>query len=384
MENKTVFEVNKKMPCSTWAKGYVKHAWNSLGKKQLADELRYTNALLGFNKFSIIFKDKVKNDGWGKRSQDLVYGFWSEEDLRIKLASELSQFSDYCQIHGQTHIHGLKNEKRMGRRLRNPHIHMYPDLLLVSMKERDQCKFARDDNVEVSAIELKYFSANHTKADLKWAISNDLDKLVDYQKKRLSPRIDCGFFLCLDESGKAGEALRELFKKPKYKEYPLGYGVIVPRYTMLDLNFPRELESLEKGDNRSIYYLLDYVRGQLKDIYFDKCGSPKEQEYGHYLYLNKEPRGWIEIAWPRYVEGLDRKHLGVMLKFYDPNKSLVKNYPQFKWSYKNGGWVKTEKLTGEVLLCKINRNDLSKINWIEEYGDMIASMIRRFYNRVNN
>jgi len=369
-ENKHIFEINNhKHFKHCWNKWYLKKAWFQFSKKQLDDERKYTERILDINHLGILFSEKNIEKRWGRRSKDLIYGYWTEEDIRLKLASELSNIEE-GQVHGQVHIKGINSK--------------YPDLFFLSFKERERSNVSSEKNIESTAIEIKYFSPWWNARNIEEAISSDLDKLLDYQKLGRHPKIDCGYFFCIDESGKVKDVIKELFKKKKYKKLPLGYGLLIPRFTLFRLEYPRFFESFERK-KRTAMYLLNFIMGLLKQYKFFLSKNPKEQKYGFYFYFNEtnnNPRGWLEISWPKYVEGVNKKYLAVMLKFYNPYKELLKNQNQYQWSNKMDKWIKSEKSTGEVLIYKINKNRLSNLREIEKCSKEIVNIIKRLYKKA--
>jgi len=376
--NKFIFFQNKHS--KNYSSGYfLKKAWKNFSEKQIKDELRYIEGILDLNKLGVIFSNKTDKD-WGKRIKDFVYGYWTEEDIRLKLASELNQFND-CQVHGQIHIYGRKNTKSYGYKPKGFHIHKYPDLIFIVFKEKERNPMSIEKNIEATAIEVKYFYAGRNEKELKKSISDDLDKLIDYQNKRVMPKVDCGYFFCIDETNKVGGILTDLFLKKKYKKYSLGYAILVPRYTKLNLSYPREYESLERGEVRKINYLFDYIRSQLNEVWYVGEKLPNEDKdrgetIGYYMSFKfKEVRnawGWLEITWPKYIERLNKNYFGVIMKVNKYYSFAVKNYSPYKWPFDKSKWIKTEKNTGEVLIYKINKNKLYNLKRIEEEGNKIV------------
>lgn len=367
-KNKGVFDYNRRARCLRGT-NYLKQAWESFASRQSEDEEQYTKGILDMNKLGVLFSGTASSKGWGRRAKDFVYGYWTEEDIRLKLATELSKLNK-CQVHGQVHIRGRRSIRKYSRKTR--YFSKYPDLFLIVLIEKAIIDYTKEKNIETTAIEIKYFGLGRNRRDLKRLISEDLDKLIGYQEKRLSPKVDCGYFFCIDETGYAGEVLRGLFKKPKYKKVPLGYGILIPRYALINVNYPRHFEKYERGITRKIAYLLSYIKGQL-----DYTTTITEEKYGLYFRLKKRPYGWLEITWHNYVKKLGGKYLAAMLRFKD-NKEVLRNCDWYKWDDTEDRWIRATRSTGTVvLMMKINRKHLCNLENIEWYGKNIASKIKR-------
>jgi hypothetical protein len=378
MENKKIFVCNKKLDARFWSRYVISHAWSDLAKNQLKDEIRYTNALLGFNKLSVLFGESTKDDDWGRRTKDLVYGYWTEEDVRLKLAAELCQYAN-CQVHGQVHIKGTKNKQRNYKQKKHE-VSTFPDILLLSIKEKDVSKISREKNLESAALELKYFGPGWNKQDLKEAITADLNKLKDYQRKKFIPRIDCGIFLCMDESGKAEEVLKELFKKKKYNNKPLGYGIIVPSFANLNMDYPRHLENYSSYWDRQVVYTLDCIKSNLDGNY--KVRSVREDDWGFYIYINKNESyvGWIYITQSKRVPGCKAGNIPVMVYTEPKHRRGLKGFPLYKWSYRDEKFVRADNSRMYALVYSINESIIySNVSSLEDQGTKIAKIIKKIF-----
>ena len=179
----------------------LRRAWKAVADRQELDERRYTEAVLGLNNLRVLFRPD--RDDWdialGRKCKDLLYGFWWEEDLRLRLAAELLKFND-CQVHGQVHIR-TKVRKKARKHIHQSRKSRYPDLLLIATKEREITRRSNERNLETAATELKYFGMGQRPSDIERAIRKDLRKLLGYCRPRSSPRTDAGYFFCIDETG---------------------------------------------------------------------------------------------------------------------------------------------------------------------------------------
>ena len=86
----------------------------------------------------------------------------TEKDIQAKLASELSQAGRRCHVHVEVPIYGRTN--RTGRQKKSKPFHSRPDILLLSTRMREKRADRKENNLEVSAVEIKYF----TKYDKPW------------------------------------------------------------------------------------------------------------------------------------------------------------------------------------------------------------------------
>lgn len=371
-----------------WSRWYLKKAWKSIKLNQLDDERRYFEAVLGFNSLRLAYLQRADESGHANSAKDLMYGYWTEEDLRLRVAAELMKFTN-CQVHGQVHIRGRRNAKPSGRMPKHSHIGKYPDLMLLLFKERNVSGIAREGNLESAAIEIKSF-LGWNKKWMKYAICRDLDKLVDYQKKRLTPRIDAGYFLCLDENNVALAILKELFKKRKYRKYKLGYGVIEPRYSLLGIPYPSHFEKykgwLHRSEERKAAYIAHYLMAKLTDrINFTEVR--KNDERCIKIYNDKWIwQGVVDIGVPEEIEGRGKKYLHVTFSCRKSKKDRLKDLSLWKWHKKYNTWHlrprrPTDKGMVSALVCRINKYKLTNLDAIEDHADDVVKKVRRIVRR---
>ena len=369
MKNMVIFEPRG---VSLWSNEILEKSWERLSEKQMKDERRYTDSLLGFGSMSILFRAGAKED-LGNRNKDFLYGCWTEEDIRLKLAAEiLEHYSAYSQVHGQVHIRG--NQRRKARKhSHNYRVSIFPDLLLILFKERQVCRTYKEKNLETAATEIKYYPSGKNRNDLKKSISRDLNKLINYQARNFYPRVDCGFFFCIDESGEAKNVLYKLFRYRKYrnKNKPLGYGVIVPNYADRNMSYPACLENYENLFERRIYYLTDYVRAQMGKLTGSRI---LEDEYYFWFKLRNQSIRWIAFQRPINAKG---KYL-VVVRLRPNYKWNFPKYHRYIWERKQERYIQSDKPSSNILIYEVRKSSLDNIANIEKQGDRIIKVLKKF------
>ncbi len=359
---------------------FLKKAWTNFIEKQEKDEQVYLEAILGLNKLKIIFAKDRKKKKLGKNSEDLVYGYWTEEDIRLKLSAELLKFeNDNCRVHGQTHIYKKKNERRLGRRKKYPHQHKYPDILFIALKLKEKSGIPKNENLEVTAIEIKYFSTNEKLNDVNDKIQKDLEKIKSYINEKSNPKVDCGYFFCIDESKNATKVLKKLLKQKSFKKLPLAYGVLIPRYTSITDVFPAHYEKYDKK-YRKLAYLLDIVRERVGDSL--QLGIPKLRDDRILMRFNNKLSGWLGIIFPEFIKKCKRNKFKVLIKVKKPSPKFLLGFSPYIYSTVDKKWEPTKKKNPTfVSIHNINQRSLGGLVKIENEGKKLSEKMKKLIKK---
>jgi hypothetical protein len=376
----------------------VRNAWQEVRRGLERDEDKYADAILGFNKLSIVCSGSRKHaHGHVEHAEDLMYGVWSEEDIRLRIASALWTVdkSDNWQIHGQIHVHSRKNLNRIGRKPKVKYSSDYPDLLLFRFKERDRTGSTQEDNAEASAVEIKYFDQNCNRETIKRRAQRDLKKLLWYQKrKRLKPPIDCGYFLCVDETGKAESILQEILEKRKYKKRAIAYGVIIPKWASKGVQYYRQLQkSYGWHDSRlarKAKYIQYYVISKLDKwsiANYKECkfiSTTKTYDFCFKIRIKDRTLAYVDLALPEAIEcGKTGKFLYVTFTSTKKLQEQLGLKAQYKWDDRgkskkpflrelrdNDRWWPTSWIT------KVRLENLNSRQNLENFGDKIVEKLK--------
>jgi hypothetical protein len=382
MMNILIFDATKK---EKYSKNFyrIMGAWKELASKQLEDEQFYTESILDINDWGKLFDENAPHKELGRRGKDLIYGFWNEEDIRIKLAAELMWQSEHSRVHGQIHIKGEKNKKQFGRRRKDHLIRKFPDLFFMSLKKKEFRESSSEPNLETSSIEIKYFTAGLKKRDIRWAILTDLDKLISYQKRTLTPKADSGYFFCIDESGKAEAILKEALRMKRYKHHRIGYGLIIPCFTKQKIKYPRYFEKFPRKGCRKISYLLNLTMGKLSETNdFSLSNMPKwdNEFFCSYCCINKRHkyRGMVLITKSNNVEGINSRYWPVLL--YIPkihNKQIKKEDNLYGYSNDCKKYVSNVRNRNCLLVYKILKSKCNSLEGIEVESRKLAKILKK-------
>lgn len=381
---RVTFDYTLKTPRRT--RNRLRRAWKALAVRQGRDEKRYTEAVLDLNHLGVLFRPNGEDSDvdLGRKCRDLLYGFWWEEDLRLRLAAELLAFDD-CQVHGQVHIR-TKVRKKARRRIHQMRESRYPDLLLIATKRKERTSRSTERNLETAAVELKHFGKGRPPAEMRKAMQRDLKKLLGYCRPRSTPRADVGYFFCIDETGQAGELLENLFLLKCFRKRPLGYGVVVPSWVHERLPFPGDHGYLDVMERR-VSFILALVGGELEGIAFDRNANIRLDEptdyYGMSLQMEGRARGRIEVCWPGYVEGVNRRYLPVMLRLRKRYLGAVRKFSErYAWNKDKKRYVPSDRAVTTVLLTKIRRSHLNSMRGIRQEAQRITGQLRQVIGRV--
>ena len=247
----------RKVPGYSWNRYFLDQAVRQLNKKMHDNEEWLLRALLGLNDDAIVFEDVCTINKQGKRGRDCLYLFMTEKDVQTALAAELYIYNR-CHVHVEIPIYGKTNKKK--RRKGKP-FNFRPDLFLLSTRRKERVQTC-EGHLEVAAVEIKYFSKWH-KPWIQHMIQWDVTKLHQYFR-RVSPKVDTGYFLCVDETGLADETLDKIFKQKWLKGRQIGHFVLTPRYIEEHRRYPLELQHYTAGTERCSAYLMDKALGMLK------------------------------------------------------------------------------------------------------------------------
>lgn len=273
------------------------------------------------------------------------------------------------------HVRGNQRRKAI-KHSYNYSVRIFPDLLLTSFKERQVSRIYKEKNLESAAIEIKYYRAGRNGKDLRRSISRDLDKLIEYQRRNFKPRVDCGFFFCFDESGKAEDVLRGLFRHKRYRNRtkPLGYGIIVPSYADKNMPYPGHFESYENSNKRRVKYLAEHVRAQMGELAGNKVS---EDPYSFWLKLRSQSIRWVAFLSPQNVKNSGGKY-SVIVRLRPDYKGKFLKCPRYIWTWQEKRYVQSYKSGPDILIYALRKDVLNNIEHIEKQGDKIAKLLKRF------
>lgn len=242
----------------SWNRYCLEKAIGKLEQKMQDNENWLLRAILGLNEDAIVFNEVRSKSKLGDKHRDNLYLFMTEKDVQTALAAELYQY-DRCHVHVEVPIYGKTNRKKYKK---SKPYNYRPDLLLLSTRRQARVK-RRESHLEVSAVEIKYFG-KYAKPWIKNSIKRDVLKLHQYFR-RVSPRVDNGFFLCVDETGRAENILNNTFSQKWMKEKHIGCFVLFPKYVSEHRDYPMNLQALQPGMERSVGYVMDKALGMLKE-----------------------------------------------------------------------------------------------------------------------
>lgn len=354
------------IPSSSWNRWYFEQAVASLVRSMEINEDWLLRALLGCNDDANLFRNKSSRDVW--RGRDYLYALMTEKDIQARLAAGLFKF-DRCHVHVEVPVYGRTNRKK--RRRPKPY-NLRPDIFLLSTRRKEKRKASREKHLEVTAIEIKYFD----KSDNPWMkqmIKYDVGKLHDYLNARVRPRVDNGFFLCIDETGRAETVLKGILSQGWMKGQHIGYFVVVPRYLTEGRDNPMALEQYRQGFERSSAYVMGKALGMLRV----KFPSAYNREALHatqagkyrgsagpwfYLRLRRKRIGWVYLDW-RFKVG--RNVHPALIVNLNVESDHVGNPDPIKWSDGSQGYRYTEKHLNSRIYFVTSRSfeyELKKMN----------------------
>lgn len=336
-------------------------------------------ALLGTNNDANLFCDG--NSQNNLRGKDCLYAFITEKDIQAKLASELSQADRCCHVHVEVPIYRTKN--RRGRRRRETD-NFRPDILLLSTRRREKRVILKEKNLEVAAVEIKYFKKYH-KPWLAEMIENDVVKLSTYLKLRVEPKVDNGYFVCVDESGEAENHLKKLFAKQWVRDKKIGYLVVAPKY------YPMELEKYGQGWERSSAYVMDKALRMVKSEFqsmtrerlkWDRAGEYKRSAgpwFNIHCKRKRKPIGWAEFDW-HFRDGRRIKP-ALIVELYDENQH-VGNRKSVEWNRKLERFENFQNHSTIRVYHKCKRTDSHDLNKMNLTADQIYHAVKRILRKA--
>jgi hypothetical protein len=364
----------------SWTEYLFRQACKSFAEEQAKNEEWYLKAILGLNKGGKYLEEKVKKivRGWGDRNKDLLYPFWTEEDLRLGIARHLYQRGEKrCVVHGQVYL--KKRYRRNGKKAKQ----RFPDLYFIVKKEKEREEDAVEKNVESGAVEIKSCKMDQNLYSVRKDIVADLKKLLSYCYHGLKPHANTGFFICVDESGYAKDILEELFHKKIFKRKNLAYAVITPAYTREVRHFPRKYEDLDQ-DKRKLKYLMDTVLGRLScemDCYKPyQISNGSDGSFHFYLKGNlKIGSAWAGIIFKEYSVYSKPQKYSVVIQVNE-EAHLGRGKP-VRWDYDKNRYVYTEKnnLTREYM--GISNRKLEDLDTMKEISAEIVRIVKQMHKR---
>jgi hypothetical protein len=241
----------------SWNRYYLELAVGRLKHKMLDNEEWLLRALLGLNEDAIVFKDVRPKKQLGGKNRDNLYLFMTEKDVQTALAAELYQ-NDRCHVHVESPIYGKTNRRKYKK---SKPYNFRPDLLLLSTRRKARSS-RREGHLEATAVEIKYFG-KFEKPWITQMIKRDVSKLHQYFR-RVSPKVDSGYFLCIDETDCAEDCLQRTFSQSWMKNKHIGCFVLIPNYVSERRDYPMNLQALQPGMERASSYVMDKTLGMLK------------------------------------------------------------------------------------------------------------------------
>ncbi|MGV8172075.1 MAG: hypothetical protein ACP5OA_05265 [Candidatus Woesearchaeota archaeon] len=359
----------------------LRHAVKEFSNRLLLDEKRYLESILGIGDFWAIYSNSKRKNQRQVIRRDLVYGFWTEEDVRLRLGAELSLGTN-CQYHGQT----LINRKRNGKK---EYQHNYPDMLLIDIKKKNSDSSIKhvddyqDKNLVFTAIEIKYLQY-HGGVDKEDSIITDLDKLVNYINSNNTLNVDMGFFFCLDEVNVAKKYLESVINKPKYSKHPIAYAVVTPKYAIEKRSFPSSYEKYPQS-KRPLAYILDKIialnRQEFKvhknQILDDDCA-----EMLIILRKNGLQIGYLEIIDGKYFDVADRTRYYIMLRLTKKYHGYFRGSKKYEWIEDTNKYVRKKSSQDAVFIYKFRKNSLTAIENIDCHTLQIYRRIRKLLRNI--
>lgn len=321
------------VPSSSWNRWYMKSAVAALERSMGDNEHWLLRALLGCNHDAIVFSDLADKRWRGRRGRDHLYGFMTEKDIQARMAAELLRIDRRCHVHVEVPIYGKTNQKKYKR---SKPYNLRPDIFLLSTRRKAKAK-TREDHLEATAVEIKYFEKYHNPW-IKEMINDDVWKLRRYLK-RVSPKVDNGFFLCVDETGRAASILESIFRRRWMRGQRVGYFVLVPEHVIEGRDYPMELQQYQPGLERSSVYVMDKALGMLKSEFspsFDRevVGCDYNGDWKgsagpwFYIRVGNKRIGWAYFDWKFKVGKAIRPVLAIRLL---DEADHIGNRPAIKW-----------------------------------------------------
>lgn len=372
--NRMITSNLEKIPSSSWNAYYMKHAIASVHQNMEKNEDWLLCAILGCNNDWKLFEQTNSQEVW--RGRDHLYAFTTEKDIQARLAAELYK-QNQCHVHVESSVY-VKRNKRRGRRskLKNHR----PDVFLLSTRQREKRKSAKEDHLEGTAVEIKYFGRGNTvpkKKDIKELIMDDMKKLRAYIRSRVQPRVDNGFFLCIDESGVASDVLAKIMAQKGLKKKGIGYFVLTPKYITERRDYPLNLEKYQLGLERSSAYVMDRALGKLKRDFAPEYDREKvlcdfEGDYrgsagpSFHIWKGESRVGWAYLDW-EFKDGRKTRS-ALIIHLYDLTQHLG-NTRSVKWSIKAEAWRYSRKdVRPRVYLLKsrLYKYDLNRMDALAE------------------
>jgi hypothetical protein len=242
----------------------------------------------------------------------------------------------------------------------------------------------REDNLEVSAVEIKYFK-KYQRRWIKKMVQDDVEKLSIYLKPGVEPKADNGFFICVDDSGEAEGHLKELFAQRRLKNQRIGYFVIVPKYVVEQRKYPMRLEEYERGYERSSAYVMDKALGMLKSDFpsltkekltCDRVGKYKQSAGpGFYIRCGRERIGWVDFDW--LFRNGRRTTTALIVRLYDETQHVGGDWKSVKWDDKCEGYYYSEKQGERRVYFVRKRNYQYDLNKMNRIADEIYYAVRK-------
>jgi hypothetical protein len=294
----------------SWNRYYLEQAVGRLKQKMQDNEEWLLRAMLGLNEDAVVFEEVRPKKQLGGKNRDNLYLFMTEKDVQTALAAELYQ-NDRCHVHVEVPIYGKTNRRKYKKA--KPY-NFRPDLLLLSTRRKATLR-RRESHLEVTAVEIKYFE-KYQKPWIKQMIKWDVSKLHQYFR-RVSPKVDSGFFLCVDETGCAKDYLQRTFSQSWMKDKHIGCFVLVPKYVSDHRDYPMHLQALHSGMERATAYVMDKALGMLKQW----CPASFESESLKWEHPDRHGRS----AGPWFYIRAGKKHVGSAY---------------LDWQFKNGRKIK--------------------------------------------
>ena len=249
---------------------------------------------------------------------------------------------------------------------------------------------SKEKNLEISAVEIKYFKKGHERW-LTQNVKNDVKKLNDSVHARVKPRVDNGFFVCIDETGKAEGQLKRLFAKQWLSRYKnICYSVVVPKHLAELRNYPMALEEYEQGPKRSSAYVMDKALGMLKsefqslihesirfdDIRYKQCVGP-------WFYIRckykRKPIGYAQFDL-RFNNG--NRITPALILTLDDESHHVGDQKCVKWSLKREGYYYNEESPTSRVYLEGKSSYLYDLNKMNRIADQIHDAVKKILRKA--
>jgi len=368
---------------NSWNRWFMTKAVRSLELRLNSNEVWLLGALLGTNDDAHLICKQSHQNTW--RGKDYLYAFMTEKDIQANLVSELSKAGRWCQVHVEVPIYGRTN--RRGRRKSRP-FNYRPDILLLSPRRKEKRIVLRENNLEVSAVEIKYFEKFH-KPRLAQMVKNDVNKLYAYLNYRVEPKVDSVFFVCVDESGEAENHLKKLFAKRRFKNQRIGYLVIVPQYSVQQRTYPMALEKYEQGLERNSAYVMDKALGMLKNEFpfmiqerlkYDRIGKYRGSAGPWFnIRCGRKMIGWAYFDWG-FKKG--RRSISALIVCLEDEIQHVGYQKSVKWNMKRQGYDYYENYSKRRVYLVRKRTYQYSQNKMDQIARQVYHVVKKIIRKA--